>query len=95
MGTLMQQPTLADLTTLGVGGPVGAYVETSTEAELIDVVRAADADGAALLVLGGGSNLLVADEGFDGVVVRDTRTGLTMPDHSACAGVTVTVPAGT
>ena len=88
-------PALADLTTLRVGGPVGQYVTTSTEAELIDAVRTADDEGRPLLVLGGGSNLLVADEGFDGVVVRDLRTGIDVPDHSACAGVTYQVPAGT
>lgn len=91
----MQTPTLADLTTLGVGGPAGRYVETTTEAELIDAVRAADADGTPLLVLGGGSNLLIGDAGFDGVVVHDARSSITTPDHSACAGVTVTVEGGT
>ncbi|WP_369751739.1 UDP-N-acetylmuramate dehydrogenase [Cellulomonas sp. URHD0024] len=87
--------TLADLTTLRVGGPAARYVETSTEAELLDAVRAADADGEPLLVVGGGSNLLVSDAGFDGVVVRDVRSGVDVPDASACAGATLTVPAGT
>jgi UDP-N-acetylmuramate dehydrogenase len=91
----VQSTTVADLTTLGVGGPASRFVETSTEAELIDTVRAADADGIPLLVIGGGSNLLVGDAGFDGLVVRDGRSDLTTPDHSACAGVTVTVAAGT
>lgn len=87
-------PTLADLTTLRVGGPASRYVETSTEAELVDAVRAADEAGEPLLVVGGGSNLLVADEGFDGVVVHDVRRGIEVPDHSACAGVTYQLPAG-
>ena len=87
--------TLADLTTLRVGGPASRYVETTTEAELIDAVRSADEDGEPLLVVGGGSNLLVADAGFDGVVVRDVRSGVDVPDASACAGATLTVPAGT
>jgi UDP-N-acetylmuramate dehydrogenase len=81
-------PTLAELTTLRVGGPAARFVETTTEAELIEVVRTADDAGEPLLVL-------VADAGFDGVVVRDLRTGVTTPDHSACAGVSVAVPAGT
>ena len=72
--------TLADLTTLRVGGAPRRYVETTTEAELLDAVRAADADGEPLLVLGGGSNLLVADAGFDGAVVRDVRSGIEVPD---------------
>ncbi|MDM7854362.1 UDP-N-acetylmuramate dehydrogenase [Cellulomonas alba] len=88
-------PALADLTTFRVGGPAARYVETSTEAELIDAVRTADEAGEPLLVVGGGSNLLVADAGFDGVVVRDVRSSIDVPDHSACAGVTYTVPAGT
>jgi UDP-N-acetylmuramate dehydrogenase len=86
---------LTDLTTLRVGGPVRELVETDTEQEFIDAIRAADADGTPLLVIGGGSNLLVDDAGFDGIVVRDTRQGFTVPDHSACAGITMTVPAGT
>jgi UDP-N-acetylmuramate dehydrogenase len=88
-------PALSDLTTLRVGGPAAQYVTTSTEADLIDAVRTADEEGRALLVVGGGSNLLVADAGFDGVVVRDLRGGVDVPDHSACAGVTYQVPAGT
>ncbi|MBO0899606.1 UDP-N-acetylmuramate dehydrogenase [Cellulomonas sp. zg-ZUI222] len=88
-------PALADLTTLHVGGPATRYVETTTEAELVETVRAADAAGEPLLVLGGGSNVLVGDAGFPGVVVRDVRGGIEVPDASACGGVTVTVPAGT
>ncbi len=95
MTTDVQSATFSELTTLGVGGPASRLVETTTEAELIDAVRTADAEGVPLLVLGGGSNLLVSDAGFDGLVVRDVRRDLTTPDHSACAGVTVTAAAGT
>lgn len=69
---------LADLTTLRVGGPARRYVEASSEGELISVVSAADAAGEPVLVLGGGSNLVVADEGFDGVVVRVATRGSTV-----------------
>ncbi|GIG19530.1 UDP-N-acetylenolpyruvoylglucosamine reductase [Cellulomonas chitinilytica] len=95
MTTSTSTPALADLTTFRVGGPASRYVETTTERELVEAVRAADDAGEPLLVVGGGSNLLVSDAGFDGVVVRDVRTGIDVPDHSACAGVTYTVPAGT
>lgn len=95
MTTDVQSATFSELTTLGVGGPADRLVETTTEAELIEAVRTADAEGVPLLVLGGGSNLLVSDAGFDGLVVRDVRHELTTPDHSACAGVTVTAAAGT
>lgn len=86
--------TFAQLTTLGVGGPAGRLLDATTEAELIDAVRTADAEGTPVLVLGGGSNLLVGDAGFDGLVVRDARRDITTPDHSACAGVTLTAVAG-
>lgn len=85
---------LADLTTLRVGGPVRELVDAATEAELVDAVRAADDAGAPVLVLGGGSNLLVSDEGFDGVVVRDARRGIDGVADSSCAGANLVVPAG-
>lgn len=88
------RPRLAGLTTLRVGGPARELVRATTEAELIDAVRAADADGVPVLVLGGGSNLLVADEGFDGVVVQDARAGVTVDMVDSCGGGSFRVPAG-
>jgi len=66
---------LADYTTLGLGGPARRFVRAGTEDDLIEAVRAADAGGEPLLVLGGGSNLVVADEGFDGTVVQVATAG--------------------
>lgn len=85
---------LADLTTLRVGGPARRLVEVDTEADFIAAVRAADDAGEPLLVLGGGSNVLVAEEGFDGVVVRDGRQVIAKADASACAGVSLQISAG-
>ena len=56
-------------------------------------MRAADAAGEPVLVLGGGSNLLIADRGFPGTVVRVATRGITA-DVSSCSGATVTVAAG-
>lgn len=86
--------SLADLTTLRVGGPVRTYRETTSEAELLAVVTEADDAGTPLLVLGGGSNVLASDEPFDGVVVRDVRRGLEIRESSACGGADIVVPAG-
>lgn len=58
---------LAPLTTLGLGGPADRLVTAAGERELVEAVSAA---GEPLLVLGGGSNLVVADAGFPGTVVR-------------------------
>jgi UDP-N-acetylmuramate dehydrogenase len=67
---------LAEHTTLGLGGPARRFVRATTEADLIEAVRAADAGGEPLLILGGGSNLVVADQGFDGTVVQVATGGL-------------------
>ncbi len=66
---------LADYTTIGLGGPARDFVRASTTQELIEAVRAADASGEPVLILGGGSNLVVADEGFAGTVVQVATQG--------------------
>ncbi|MFC8798786.1 UDP-N-acetylmuramate dehydrogenase [Promicromonospora sp. NPDC057138] len=87
-------PSLAELTTLRVGGPAASFVEAEEESALIEAVSTADDAGVPLLVVGGGSNLLVADEGFDGVVVRDARSGITVESNDTCGGAVVSAPAG-
>jgi UDP-N-acetylmuramate dehydrogenase len=67
---------LSDLTTLRLGGPAARYVEATSERALIDAVVAADRSGEPLLVLAGGSNVVVADEGFPGTVVRIAARGV-------------------
>jgi len=67
---------LADLTTLRLGGPPGRLVEAHSEEELVEHVRAADAESTPLLVLAGGSNVVVADAGFPGTVVHIRTTGV-------------------
>jgi len=67
---------LADHTTIGLGGPARRFVRAEDEAALIEAVRAADARGEPVLILGGGSNLVVADEGFDGTVIQVATRGV-------------------
>src|SRR6059058_5897409 len=67
---------LAPLTTIRLGGPARRLVETRTEAEAIAAVRDADAAGEPILVLAGGSNVVIADEGFPGTVVRLMTSGV-------------------
>jgi UDP-N-acetylmuramate dehydrogenase len=73
---------LSDLTTLRLGGPPRRLVEASTEGELVALVREADAAGEPVLVLAGGSNVVVADEGFEGTVVRVATRGVEQPQRS-------------
>ncbi len=62
--------SLARWTTLGVGGPAAAFVEVGDVGSLAEALRVAEAAGSPVLVLGGGSNVVVADEGFPGTVIR-------------------------
>jgi UDP-N-acetylmuramate dehydrogenase len=84
---------LAELTTLRLGGPARAVIDATTEEHLVEVVRVADEAGDALLLVGGGSNLVVGDEGVDATVVRVLTRGVTV-DADACSGAMVTVAAG-
>jgi len=83
---------LADYTTLRLGGPAASFVEAGTEEDLIQAIRSADAGPEPVLVLGGGSNLVVADEGYPGVVVLAACAGLDFAQ--AADGVEVTAAAG-
>src|SRR3954452_11671000 len=67
---------LAPLTTIRLGGPAKRLIEARSEAEAIETVREADATGEPLLVLAGGSNVVIADEGFPGTVVRLLTSGV-------------------
>ncbi|WP_420878052.1 UDP-N-acetylmuramate dehydrogenase [Sorangium cellulosum] len=67
---------LAPLTTLGVGGPARFFAEADGEAAVAEAFRLAEARGVPLLVLGGGSNLLVADRGVDALVLRVRLRGI-------------------
>ncbi|MDP3207804.1 MAG: UDP-N-acetylmuramate dehydrogenase, partial [Rhodoglobus sp.] len=67
---------LSELTTMKVGGPAREYVRATTSAELVDAILAAWGAGDEWLILGGGSNMVVADEGFDGTVIHVATTGI-------------------
>jgi UDP-N-acetylmuramate dehydrogenase len=70
---------LAPLTTFQIGGPADWIVEVRSEDELVTVLDAARDAGVPVTVLGGGSNVLVADSGIRGVVVRPKLTGINQP----------------
>jgi UDP-N-acetylmuramate dehydrogenase len=96
-----QNVRIADLTTLRLGGTAARLVEAPTTDALVDAVRECDARGEPVLVLAGGSNVVVADRGFEGTVVLITSRGIEVDsagcgpdDLAACGGVVVTAAAG-
>jgi len=87
-----EQILLSDYTTLRLGGPAARFVCAAADDELIDAVATADAAAEPVLVLGGGSNLVVADQGFPGTVVLAAADGLTF--SRTADSVEATVSAG-
>jgi UDP-N-acetylmuramate dehydrogenase len=81
----LERVALAPRTTLRLGGPAARLVEARTEAEVAEAVRSAYEP---LLVLAGGSNVVIADEGFPGTVVHVLTRGVERD------GVRLTVQAG-
>lgn len=73
---LRERVPLATLTTLGVGGPARYFVEAESDGDIREALQFAAERQLPLFVLGGGSNLLVADEGFDGLVLRVRLRGI-------------------
>jgi UDP-N-acetylmuramate dehydrogenase len=68
--TLLENVPLAKYTTLGVGGLARWFVETGDEGQVLASVRFARTQAVPFFILGGGSNLLISDDGFPGVVIR-------------------------
>jgi UDP-N-acetylmuramate dehydrogenase len=89
---LVERRPLAPLTTFGIGGPADWFFDALTTDDVIAAVRAAAEDALPLVMLGGGSNVLVSDAGVRGLVVRPRTSRITRePDGlvRADAGVTL------
>ena len=84
---------LADYTTLRVGGPARRLIVAHDEQTLMSTVADCDQRGEPVLLIGGGSNLVVGDAGFDGTVVL-VRTRGVSSDEDSCGGAWVTAAAG-
>ncbi|MGB7553785.1 MAG: FAD-binding protein, partial [Candidatus Korobacteraceae bacterium] len=67
---IREHVALAPFTTLGVGGPARYLAEATREAEVIEAVEFARSQRLPLFILGGGSNVVVADSGFAGLVLK-------------------------
>jgi UDP-N-acetylmuramate dehydrogenase len=91
---IQQQVALAPYTTLRIGGPTRFFCEATSEDELLEAVNFARLRNLEVFVLGGGSNLLIGDNGFDGLVIH---IAIATPTHIAPAAshFDYTVSAGT
>jgi UDP-N-acetylmuramate dehydrogenase len=85
---------LADLTTMRVGGPAARRVVAETTDELVDTIREVDDADEPLLVLSGGSNVVIGDAGFAGTVVQVATQGIAVESDDSCGGANVRVAAG-
>jgi UDP-N-acetylmuramate dehydrogenase len=74
----MEDVSLAPFTTLRLGGPAARLVTAVTDEELVEAVSAADARKEPVLLVGGGSNLVIGDEGFDGTAVVVATRGVAL-----------------
>ena len=83
--------TLNKYTSLRVGGPAKSIINVSTEGEIIAAIEAAG--DSPILIIGGGSNVLVSDQGFDGTVIH-IANNQAESEVDACSGATLTIGAG-
>jgi UDP-N-acetylmuramate dehydrogenase len=76
--TMSQGALLSRHTRFGIGGPAEALLETLDESSFIQAIRLARLSGAPHTVIGGGTNLIVSDTGFPGIVLRFTGDAISM-----------------
>jgi UDP-N-acetylmuramate dehydrogenase len=82
---------LSKYTSFHVGGPAKKILQVSTEAEIIAAIESAG--DSPILILGGGTNVLVSDSGFEGTVIRISNNSV-QAEVDACSGATLTIGAG-
>jgi UDP-N-acetylmuramate dehydrogenase len=82
---------LSKYTSFRVGGPASKIIQVSTEAEIIAAIE--DAGDSPILIMGGGTNVLISDKGFDGTVIRISNNSV-QSEVDACSGATLTIGAG-
>jgi len=67
---ILKDEMMKNHTTFKIGGPAKYFLEINSGEELIEVIKLINKDGLNYIIIGNGSNLLVSDAGFDGVVIR-------------------------
>jgi UDP-N-acetylmuramate dehydrogenase len=82
---------LSKYTSFRVGGPAQKIVQVATEAVIIAAIE--EAGDSPVLIMGGGTNVLIADKGFAGTVIRISNNSV-QAEVDACSGATLTIGAG-
>jgi len=82
---------LSKYTSLRVGGPATKIIQVATEAQIITAIE--EAGDTPILIMGGGTNVLIADKGFEGIVIRISNNSV-QSEVDACSGATLTIGAG-
>ena len=75
---------LSAYTRFGIGGPADIYVETANPESFVDALRVARESGLPTVVMGGGTNLIVSDDGFRGVVLKLASEQIRADGTSVC-----------
>ncbi|MFA5134708.1 MAG: UDP-N-acetylmuramate dehydrogenase [Patescibacteria group bacterium] len=76
---------LSDYTTFHVGGPASLFYIAKTNYELMKAVTSARQNGVAFFIIGGGSNILVSDKGFEGLVIKAENSGIAIDGYTIIA----------
>jgi UDP-N-acetylmuramate dehydrogenase len=92
--TIQENIALAPLTTLQVGGPARYFAELKREDDVSEALQFAKTRNLPLLVLGGGSNLVIADSGWPGLVLKIAIGGLATPPLKEAGGNAVLFSVG-
>lgn len=87
--TIQENIPLKSFTTFGIGGPARYFSEVSTDADVREAIQWAATKKMSLFVIGGGSNLLISDEGFDGLVLKPSFYDVAINDSSVTSGSSV------
>jgi UDP-N-acetylmuramate dehydrogenase len=91
---LQRSVPLAQLTTLRVGGPARALIRCTDTRSVVEEILGVDAESEPALVIGGGSNLVIGDDGFDGTAIRIESSGIDFGTGRESGRAHVTADAG-
>lgn len=78
---IKEDKKFSELTTLKIGGPIKAFLQTDTQENLVEVLTFCNKEQIPFLIIGGGSNLLVNDSGVDTLVIKNSVTGITQSEN--------------